>query len=174
MKAILSKIDRIDNINNISEGESFNIQLKPLSSKNDIIDDSKMRVGKRYKIRVKKYMTAPATATFDFQDKWNNGIPMPLLVMTGEVLQETRGMYKMKLEAVAEHTDTCMNCGKTLTHPVSRLYGLGPECGRHFHINPYDSEDELNNKLDELNRLFSDIKWEGWVIKSAIAEWEEV
>ena len=59
----------------------------------------KMEVGKAYKITVKKYMTEPATANFDFQDKWNNGKPMPLCIMQGEVIKETRGMYYMKLKS---------------------------------------------------------------------------
>ena len=79
----------------------------------------KMEVGKSYKITVKKYMTEPATSTFDFQDKWNNGKPMPLCIMHGEVIKETRGMYYMKLKS-------------------------------------------------------DDITWTGYVIKSAIKEWEEI
>ena len=79
----------------------------------------KMEVGKSYKITVKKYMTEPATSTFDFQDKWNNGNPMPLCIMQGKVTKETRGMFHMELK-----------------------------------------ED--------------DISWTGWVIKSAIKEWEEI
>lgn len=61
-------------------------------------ESNKMEVGKSYKITVKKYMTEPATTTFDFQDKWNNGIPMPLSTMQGKVIKETRGMYYMELE----------------------------------------------------------------------------
>ena len=57
-----------------------------------------MEVGKSYKITVKKYMTEPATSTFDFQDKWNNGKPMPFCIMQGEVIKETRGMYYMRLK----------------------------------------------------------------------------
>lgn len=62
------------------------------------MESNKMEVGKSYKITVKKYMTEPATTTFDFQDKWNNGLPMPLCTMQGEVIKETRGMYYMELE----------------------------------------------------------------------------
>ena len=79
----------------------------------------KMEVGKSYKINVKKYMTEPATVNFDFQDKWNNGVPMPLCIMQGEVIKETRGMYYMELKS-------------------------------------------------------DDITWAGWVIKSAIKEWEVI
>lgn len=62
------------------------------------MESNKMEVGNSYKITVKKYMTEPATTTFDFQDKWNNGIPMPLFTMQGKVIKETRGMYYMELE----------------------------------------------------------------------------
>ena len=83
------------------------------------MNSDKMEVGKSYKITVKKYMTEPATSTFDFQDKWNNGKPMPLCIMQGEVIKETRGMYYMELKS-------------------------------------------------------DDITWTGFVIKSAIKEWEEI
>ena len=83
------------------------------------MNSNKMEVGKSYKITVKKYMTEPATSTFDFHDKWNNGKPMPLCIMQGEVIKETRGMYYMKLKS-------------------------------------------------------DDISWTGWVIKSAIKEWEVI
>lgn len=85
----------------------------------DHMKSNKMEVGKSYKITVKKYMTEPATVNFDFQDKWNNGKPMPLCIMQGEVIKETRGMYYMKLKS-------------------------------------------------------DDISWTGYVIKSAIKEWEEI
>ena len=83
------------------------------------MNSNKMEVGKSYKITVKKYMTEPATVNFDFQDKWNNGKPMPLCIMQGEVIKETRGMYYMKLKS-------------------------------------------------------DNISWTGFVIKSAIKEWEEI
>lgn len=183
MKKLMEKIERIsqEDLDKLCSGESFTItldaerlEINSSLSNEWLVRDDKMEVGKSYKIKVKKYMIEPATITFDFHDKWNDGKPMPLLVMTGEVLKETRGMYQMKLKAVVEPTSTCMNCGRTLTNPVSRLCGIGPECGRHFHINPFDSEEELYEHLDELKQLFGQIEWTGFVIKSAIKEWEEV
>lgn len=177
MKEIFKKINRFKDME-FTEGKEFTFTLesKAGDSEKQVTNSNHtgMKVGGNYKITVKKYMTEPATVTFDFQDKWNNGKPMPLLVMTGEVIKETRGMYQMKLHGVAEPTTRCMMCGRTLTHPISRLYGIGPECGRHFHINPFDSEEELHEHLEELKQLFGQIEWEGWVIKSAIKEWEEV
>ena len=125
MKEIFKQIHRYKE-QDFEEGKPFEFNLdretKELSTE---IEDytwtkvQKMEVGKSYKITVKKYMTEPATSTFDFQDKWNNGKPMPLCIMQGEIIKETRGMYYMKLKS-------------------------------------------------------DDISWTGWVIKSAIKEWEEI
>lgn len=76
--------------------------------------------------------------------------------------------------AVPLKIDVCMRCGRTLTHPVSRLYGIGPECGGHAHINPFNTEEELYAALDKVKEQLSEIKWRGWVIKSAIEECQEV
>ena len=125
MKEIFKQIHRYKE-QNFEEGKPFEFNLdKAIKELNTEMEDytwtkvKKMEVGKSYKITVKKYMTEPATSTFDFQDKWNNGKPMPLCIMQGEVIKETRGMYYMKLKS-------------------------------------------------------DDISWTGWVIKSAIKEWEEM
>ena len=133
-----------------------------------------MEVGKSYRITVKKYMTEPATPTFDFQDRWNDGIPMPLAVMRGTIEKETRGMYYMKLNGKAEPTSVCMCCGKKLTNPVSRLYGVGPDCGDRIGLIRIETEQEAREKWEELSKYLANISWEGWVIKSAIKEWKEI
>ena len=122
-----------------------------------------------YKITVKKYMTEEATPTFDFMEKWNNNNPMPLRTMMGVVLQETKGMVKMRLHGVGQAEIHCMRCGRELTNPVSRHYGIGPECMQKigFIGVAVDDVDLIKNKLQELT-------WEGWVIKSAITEQEVV
>lgn len=79
----------------------------------------------------------------------------------------------MELAGKVTSTSTCMCCGKPLTNPISMLYGIGPECGKHFYINPFDTEEELKDSLKELKNKISEIKWEGWVIKSAIKEFKE-
>ena len=122
MKEIFKKIKRFSEMD-FQEGKPFEFTLER-KIKEDNTDwlcppVKKMEVGKSYKITVKKYMTEPATANFDFQDKWNDGNPMPLCIMQGEVTKETRGMYYMKLKS-------------------------------------------------------DDITWAGFVIKSAIKEWEEI
>ncbi len=150
-------------------------QDRPKQSDDNLpVSNDTMVVGGKYTIHVKNYMTEPATQTFDFQDKWNNGVPMPLVIMDGEVLQETRGMFRMRLQGAARPTSNCCCCGRRLTNKISMLYGVGPECGGHFYINPFNSEEELNEHWEELKQKMANITWEGWVIKSAIKEWSVV
>ena len=125
MKQIFEKIHRYKE-KDFEEGKPFEFTLNKATKelKTEIEDytwtkSKKMEVGKSYKITVKKYMTEPSTPNFDFQDKWNDGKPMPQCKMEGEVIKETRGMYYMELKA-------------------------------------------------------DDITWTGFVIKSAIKEWEEI
>ena len=132
MKQIFEKIHRYKE-QDFEEGKPFEFTLDGKRKEIDTGDYicptvQKMEVGKSYKITVKKYMTEPSTVNFDFQDKWNNGKPMPLCIMQGKVTKETRGMYYMSLEGKAERTSRCLVCGKTLTNPISKLYGIGPEC----------------------------------------------
>lgn len=121
-----------------------------------------------YRITVKQYMTKPATPEFDFMAKWNEDKPMPMRIMQGYKVKETRGMVYMKLHGFGAETITCSCCGKELTNPISRYYGIGPVCLSKIGI-ARDIEDVANIKEDLVN-----ITWEGWIIKSAIQEMTEV
>ena len=121
-----------------------------------------------YRITVKQYMTRKASSDFDFMEKWNNDNPMPLRTMQGTIEKETRGMVYMKLHGVGLQEIHCMRCGKELTHPVSRHYGIGPECIKKVGIFA-DIEDVASIKEQLVN-----VTWEGWIIKSAIVEKEAV
>ncbi len=125
---------------------------------------------KIYRIKVRQYMTKPSTPEFDFHDKWNNGNPMPMRIMVGKKLKETKGMVQMELwgEITEDVTTHCMRCGRTLTNPVSKYFGIGPECGNHGYNNPFDDEEELKRAVKEVDKQLREIKWTGWVIKSAI------
>ena len=103
MKEIFKQIHRYKE-QDFEEGKPFEFTLEGKRNNLNTEDYTwtkvkKMEVGKSYKITVKKYMTEPATVNFDFQDKWNNGKHMPLCIMQGEVIKETRGMYYMKLKS---------------------------------------------------------------------------
>ena len=127
---------------------------------------------KIYRIKVRQYMTKPSSPEFDFQDKWNNGVPMPMRIMVGRKLKETRGMVQMELwgEITEEITHNCMKCGKRLTNNVSKFFGIGPECGGHNYTNPFETEEELKAAVKDMQEQLKKIKWKGWVIKSAIEE----
>jgi hypothetical protein len=127
-----------------------------------------------YRIEVKPYMTREATENFDFMAHWNNNKPMPLRVMRGTIEQETNGMYFMILEGHPEPSKSCMMCGKKLTHPVSLLYGLGPQCGEHWHINPFSTKAELDASYEEMRAKMKSIVWTGWVIKKALVRMEKI
>lgn len=181
-------VEDIDSlINGIKNGEKVKIQLKAEEVQNETnhqeglteeptkrIDANQLRVNHTYIIKVRQYMTKPSSPEFDFQSKWNKNEPMPFRIMQGRVLKETRGMVMMDCYAVPLKVDVCMRCGRTLTHPVSRLYGIGPECGGHAHINPFTTEDELYAALDVVKANLSKIRWQGWIIKSAIEQCQEV
>lgn len=121
-----------------------------------------------YEIEVKQYMTRKATPEFDFMAKWNNDEPMPMRIMQGTIEKETKGMVYMKLHGLCKPTITCYCCGKELTNPISRHYGIGPICLSKLGIS-YDIED-IENIKEELVK----IEWSGWIIKSAILRKEEV
>lgn len=130
----------------------------------------------QYKITVRAYMTKQATPEFDFMAKWNNNNPMPLRTMIGTVEKETRGMVYMNLhgDIYAERICTCMKCGRLLTNPVSQFFGIGPECGGHNYVNPFSSDAELKAAVKAYRTQLQNIKWSGWIIKSAIIEKEEI
>ena len=127
-------------------------------------------------IKVKAYMTKPATPQFDFMQKWNNNKPMPYRIMKGEKVKETKGMVYMKLHAdiLAEKNYTCIACGRPLTNPVSQYFGIGPECGGHNYVHPFESDEELKAAVEEYRKELNDTKWEGWIIKSAIENFSEL
>lgn len=166
-------------IANAGEGEEVSIVFKAVQKKREEkplhISGNHMRKGHEYIIRVKRWMTEETTNdSFDFMRRWNKNIPMPMRVMRGRVLSETRGMLYMELRACPLKTDYCMRCGKPLSHPVSRLYGLGPECGGHYHINPFNTEEELQAAIEEVRQKLNNVVWTGWIAKSGVEYATEV
>lgn len=140
-------------------------------------DEDTQASDKEFRVTVRKYMTKQSTPSFDFMARWNDDVPMPLMTMVGTIEKETPGMYYMHLRADTSFTtvDRCMNCGKVITNPVSKYFGMGPECGRHNYVNSFNSEDELKEAVNAYKRdVLSNITWSGWVIKSAITEMEEI
>lgn len=154
--------------------DSWHVKLLPPVKKSRT-EDGRQAVGQvtdvqEYRITVKPYMTRPTEAgsTFDFMEKFNHNVPMPLRTMTGTVEKETRGMLYMHLHGEGLQEIHCMRCGRKLTHPVSMRYGIGPECMSKLGF-VCDIED-----VDGIKEKLQTVTWEGWVIKSAILEQEEL
>jgi SNF2 family DNA or RNA helicase len=126
---------------------------------------------KEFQIEVKSWMTQKSSDGFDFMKSRNNDIPMPLIIMYTEgKLAETRGMVKMKLHGDIKQRITlrCMHCGRPITNKISQYFGLGPICGGHEYVNPFDSEEELNEAIAAYREKLVNTVWEGWIAKSAI------
>lgn len=147
--------------------------LKYVQSVDDTKTSNCVNLDSLYKVTVKLYMTKPDSINFTFHTTWNNGIAMPLRVMYGKIIEQTKNMYKMQLQGKITKTDVCLKCGKPLTNEISKLYGLGPECGQHYYINPLTKE-EFENYKKSIQDKFSNITWEGWIPKVSIISLEEV
>ena len=158
-----------------------NFDFKTLSTDSHIILRSSVKTATQsvvdtvlskaqYRVTVKKYMTQKSTPGFDFMRKFNNDNPMPLRTMVGTIEKETKGMVYMKLHGQAEPVIKCMRCGRTLTNPVSMKYGIGPECITKV---PFIMELDVDD-VDAISQRLVKVVWEGWVIKSAILEREEI
>ena len=170
-------IDEAIKGSNLSDNTAFSIKLHiPAKVAKQAANINKSDKVQEYRITVKKYMTEKASPSFDFMAKWNNDEPMPLRMMTGYIDKETRGMVHMKLhgDMYAAKMCTCMKCGRQLTNKVSQYFGIGPECGGHNYVNPFETEEELNEAVAQYRKKLQAITWEGWVIRSAITNQEEV
>ena len=113
-------------------------------------------------ITVKQWLTQPATPEFDYNDRMNNGVPMPLRTMQGTIVKETAKSVYMHLHGSTKPVVHCMRCGRELTNPISRCYGLGIECIQKVGI--VARPDEVEKIKEQL------VKVEGywWIPKSSI------
>lgn len=119
-------------------------------------------LGKIYKRQLQKLAPNPDSKGTIYISKWmaqKIGTPRELEVT---VTGETAKAIKVDARAIATPTSTCRHCGRDLTHPVSVLYGIGPECGKHYHI-PQEEQD-----VERIRELITSIEYHGWIPKSAI------
>ena len=131
---------------------------------------------KEYRVEVKPWMTLKSSDGFDFMQKFNHDIPMPLVVMyTSGVLDETKGMVKMTLHGDIKQRviTTCMGCGRPLTNKVSQFFGIGPVCGGHNYVSPFDTEEELNEAVAAYREKLVNTIWTGYIAKSAIVSLQD-
>ena len=155
-----------DKVHIVLHASAENVTEKRTELKKQSVEASTDSI--EYEITVKKYMTQPSSGSFDFMLKWNQNKPMPCVTMRGTVEKETRGMVYMNLHGFGHKTITCACCGRELTNPVSRHYGIGPICLGKLGI--VSAIDDVENIKEQLER----IKWSGWIIKSAIINRKEI
>lgn len=125
---------------------------------------------KEFKIEVKNWMMQQSSGDFDFMKHWNNDIPMPLKIMYGVKLGETKGMVKMRLHGDIKEriTKVCMCCGRPITNKISQYFGVGPICGDHNYVSPFDTQEELDAAIATYREKLVNTVWTGWIAKSAI------
>lgn len=104
MKEIFKQIKQFNFDYDFKDGEYFEFILNP---KEAILGTDALRLldGHTYRIKVRPYMTQPATSNYDFMDRYNNNIPMPTDTMSGEVLKSNRSMVYMRLWDVITKTN---------------------------------------------------------------------
>ena len=121
---------------------------------------------KEYKIEVNNSMLK----TSEFLTKWNGENPMPLKIMYGVKLKETKGMVMMRLHGDIKERliKRCMHCGREITNPVSQFFGIGPVCGGHNYTSPFASEAELNEAIAKFRTKLVNTVWTGWIVKKWI------
>ncbi|QST02581.1 hypothetical protein IMZ31_24330 (plasmid) [Pontibacillus sp. ALD_SL1] len=120
---------------------------------------------KELRVKVKPFLTKR-------NPKYPDKIPVPMRTMFGYSTRETANGIHMVLKGKPEPSSHCLHCGRVIKHPVSLLYGIGPICGGHYHVNPLESEEELNLRMEEIKQKLANVVWEGWLPKNYI-EWEE-
>ncbi|MNW28227.1 hypothetical protein D3C74_50480 [compost metagenome] len=115
-----------------------------------------------YKVTVSQFLTRPSV-----DPKYADKEPVPFRIMFGYVVEETQNGIYLKLEGKAAPSDICFVCGRTLKHPVSLLYGIGPDCGKHMHNSPMP-KNEIEAWFEELKTKMKNTTWEGWLPKAYV------
>lgn len=144
------------------EKERLEVEKKPEK------DTLTLELNVPYEITVKAYVTKADTEKFQFHKKFNHGNPMPFRTMRGNVINRTEKMYKVDLYAYPTTIEQCLRCGKRITHPISKLYGIGPDCAEYLNIPRYESRDDLDDNMKSLQKEMKKIVWVGYVPMSAI------
>lgn len=92
--------------------------------------------------------------------------PVPLRTMrVVKIERETQKAIYVHLKGTPAPSSHCMVCGREITHPVSLLYGVGPICGGHHHVDTTGKSEENYRKLQE---ALGAVTWDGWLPKSRI------
>lgn len=114
------------------------------------------------------------TFRFEIRPTFAKSKNIPSIFIGKELRQTQKAVY---IYGQGSHTTSktgkCCVCGKTLTHPVSVLLGIGPECGGHFWnwdtVGGYSQEN-----IEKLKIHLSNIKVDTWMPLSIIKSKEPI
>lgn len=95
---------------------------------------------------------------------------LPVYFVANEVVSTPKASYLFGRGTLeTQKIGACCVCGRTLTHPVSVLLGIGPECGSHWwDWNAVGGYTEEN--LAKLRMVIFDMKVDQWIPKACIKE----
>lgn len=108
------------------------------------------------------------TFQFEIRQTFARSKEIPMIFI-GKILKETPKAVYIYGHGSAEtrKTGRCCMCGRKLTHPVSVILGIGPECGKHFWnwdaVGGYTSEN-----VERLKGKLQDITIDTWMPKSIV------
>ena len=109
------------------------------------------------------------TRRYTIKQTWarDKGIPAVFIAVA---IRTTERAVLLTGKGTLDARGNCMLCGRTLTHPVSLLTGIGPECGQHYWdekvLGPYGYTEAHASRLKQ---MMLGIHFENvWLPKSAI------
>ncbi len=95
---------------------------------------------------------------------------LPVYFAANSLIETSKAQYLFGRGTLeTQKMGCCCVCGRTLTHPVSVLLGIGPECGGHWWdwnvVGGYTEEN-----LAKLRLVIFDMKIDQWIPKTCIKE----
>jgi len=153
----VAKADNLQKLEDVGNWLAGIFLIKP-----EYKDTLRIDLGNIYKTKWRKLQPNQQKRGTIYLQKWlavKMETPRELEVA---IIGETEKAYKVDGRAIATPTSICRHCGRDLTHPVSVLYGIGPECGKHYHI-PQEEKD-----IEKIRDMITSITYQGWIPKSGI------
>lgn len=83
--------------------------------------------------------------------------------MEGRVIAETDHAIRFRGHIPTKPYSVCVRCGRDLTHPVSVIVGIGPECAEHWGIDRSRFE---SMEPAELTQILGEMEFDVWIPKS--------
>lgn len=93
---------------------------------------------------------------------------IPVIFVAKILAQTEKAVYLYGHGTIhSKKTGKCCACGRQLTHPVSVILGIGPECGKHYwNWDSIGGYDEKN--IEQVMTYLQSMKVDQWIPKSVI------